>query len=243
MAKISVACLSVMVSLCLGSLAVGATLFEDDFNDGDGKWTLLPGAGDVSIQRTGTPEFGPNAMVLSITKGDAVAFADLPAFSDGFIEVLWRDREIADGGVDDRDADGPVFFRAQGEAFAHTYLVEHDIDIGFHFDVLSDGGGGMDPEDLIAGRRSRGRWAWIKVRAEASLLQAKVWEVGEREPREWTIELNDRSFVEGLVGLRAWSGTAEVAFIRVSDLHGPTPFSVDPSNKLAMTWAGLRTRL
>jgi hypothetical protein len=55
------------------------------------------------------------------------------------------------------------------------------------------------------------------------------------------LEIKDGAFKSGAVGLRAWSGTAEVAFFRVSDLDGPDPLAVEPQQgKLATRWGALK---
>lgn len=221
----------------VSSFAAAKTLFQDDFSKGDTKWELMPGAGKITIVETKAPQYGPKAMLLESPSGNTIAFAKgVENLADGIVEVFWRDKEIAEGAVPDRDADGPVFFRAQGKAFTQCYLVEFDVDTGFHFDIVDAGG------VRGAGPKSAGQWNWIKIRFEGANLRAKVWDHGTKEPPTWTLELEDKTFAAGFVGLRAWSGTAEVAFFRVSDLGGPDPFlAVEPAAKLPLIWGMLKT--
>ena len=87
---------------------------------------------------------------------------------------------------------------------------------------------------------SSGDWTWIKARFEGPSLKVKIWFADEDEPDAWNLEAEDASFVEGTVGLRCWSGTAHIAYVRVSDLEGPTPKAVEAQDKLTTTWGEIK---
>jgi hypothetical protein len=138
------------------------TLFEDNFSQGGQKWDLVDNGGKISLQKGSPPEYGPDVLVLESPAGiNVLAFIKegFDDFEDGIIEVLWRDKEIAEGAVADRDADGPLIFRVQGPpGFVSLYLIEYDVDAGFHFDIV--GGAGVQG----AGPKNEGKWNWVKAR-------------------------------------------------------------------------------
>ena len=225
--------LVLMFSLCV--FAGAKTLFEDDFSKGTDKWELIPGAGKIEIGKGSPPEFGPNVLLASSPSGDTLAFVKDFTFTDGIIDLLWRDKEIGEGGVDDKDADGPLIARMQAKDLNNGCLVEFDKGDGLHFDIL--GGAGVLPP---RGPQSEGKWNWLRWRLEGDLLQAKFWEPGKEEPKDWVIEAKDSSYESGFVGLRAWSGTVEAAYYRISDLDGPTPFAVELQDKISTVWGRIK---
>jgi len=147
-------------------------------------------------------------------------------FTDGIIEVLWKDANLPE------DADGPLLARIQ--AAEAWYLLEVDTDTGLHFDVV--GGGGV----VGAGQMSTGEWTWMKWRLEGTLLKAKAWPAGQDEPGVWELEIEDATYESGGVGFRCWSGIVEAAYYRVTDLDGPSDVAVEPESVLATTWGGIK---
>lgn len=220
----------------LGQAVEAKTLFEDAFDTGAGKWHLVDNGGKISVGKGEPPEYGPNVLLMESPEGiNVLAFIKegFDEFKDGIIEVLWRDKEIAEGAIADRDTDGPLIFRVQGQNWGALYLIEFDLDTGFHFDVV--GGRGV----VGGGPKSQGEWQWIKARVEGQNFRAKAWTASQDEPADWMLEMEDATFESGSVGLRAWSGTAEVALFRVSDLDGPN-VAVDLQQKLTSIWGRLK---
>jgi hypothetical protein len=170
----SVLLLFVFVSfVSLFSIARAATLFEDDFTQGLDNWELTLGGGIIETGNSDPPEYGPKVLIMDQAAGvNTLAFVKDLEFTDGIIEILWKDANLPE------DADGPLIARKQpaGEAW---YLLELDTDTGFHFDVV--GGAGV----IGAGQMSTGEWTWLKWRLEGNLLQAKAWLASENEPDAW----------------------------------------------------------
>ncbi|MBM3237647.1 hypothetical protein FJZ31_15260 [Candidatus Poribacteria bacterium] len=219
--------------LCV--LASAKTLFEDNFKKGTDNWELIPGQGKIEIGKGSPPEYGPNVFLASSPGGtDTLAFVKDFTFTDGIIDVLWRDKEIAEGGVDDREADGPLITRMQAKDLTKGCLVEFDKGDGLHFDIL--GGSGVLPP---RGPQSGGKWNWLRWRLEGDLLQVKFWEPGKNEPKVWVIEVKDTTYKSGFVGLRAWSVTVEAAYYRISDLDGPS-FAVEFQDKAPIVWGRIK---
>lgn len=233
--KMLIFILLIAVSVLFASTIRAKTLFEDDFSKGTDKWELFPGQGEITIEKGSPPEYGPNVLLVSSPSGNTLAFVKDFTFTDGIIDLLWRDKEIAEGEVADRDTDGPLMARMQALDFNSGCLLEFDKGDGLHFDIL--GGAGVLPP---RGPETEGKWNWLRWRLEGNLLQAKFWEPGQEEPEDWVIEAEDASYKEGFVGLRTWSGTAEVAYYRVSDLDGPS-LSVEPQEKTTTIWARIKT--
>jgi hypothetical protein len=212
----------------LSSIARAATLFEDDFTQGLDNWELTLAGGTIEIGNGDPPEYGPKVLIMDQAAGsNTLAFVKDLEFTDGIIEVLWRDANLPE------DADGPLIARKQpaGEAW---YLLELDTDTGFHFDVV--GGGGVQG----AGQMSTGEWTWLKWRLEGPLLKAKAWLASEDEPNAWELEIEDDTYQSGAVGLRDWSGIAEIAYYRVTDLDGPSSIAVESQRKLTGTWGKIK---
>jgi hypothetical protein len=233
-----------LVWLFVASLAPAKTLYEDTFASGKLDRYLLAGAHakEVSIKKTNPPEFGPNVLdmpelphvdnTLAVVKG--------LEFKNGIIEVLWRDTALPE------DADGPLFFRGQladpnnaATAFQNCYLVELDTDTGLHVAIIAGGNENIPPA-FTAAPRSTGEWTWIKVRADGPAIKVKSWLAKEKEPSAWNIESEDKTYASGVVGLRSWSGTAQVAYLAVADLDGPSPRAVSSVGKASLTWGDLK---
>ena len=246
-----------LTSVCLVAWSISAsakTLFEDDFSSGDLDGYLIGGthAGNVEIVESNPPENGPQTLFMPELPHEdnlIVAIRDL-VITDAIVEILWSDADLPE------DADGPLFVRAQipdGEdpndpafdpapLFDNSYLVELDTDTGLHIDIITAGNGNI--EDFFVGAMlSSVDWTWIKMQVDGPRLKLKAWLAADPEPAEWNIEGEDESWQEGMVGFRSWSGTVEVAYVRVTDLDGPGggTKAVDPGGKLATTWGGLRT--
>ncbi|MFC1715432.1 hypothetical protein ACFL6S_17315 [Candidatus Poribacteria bacterium] len=94
----------------------------------------------------------------------------------------------------------------------------------------------------VAAIRTSEDWTWLKFMLEGPNLRVKVWNANAKEPDNWDIDYEDAAHLwkEGPVGIRVRSGTALVAFYRVSDLEGADPKSVDPQEKLASRWAEIK---
>lgn len=224
-------------------LSEGKTLFETDFNEGfdEAKWVIV-GNPKVEVKDDNSaPQYGPK--VLSVDNDASIMGIYLKDFdfADGIIEVLWKDVEVL--GNPDRDVDGPLFARANIEESAKNrmwvgYVMELDADSGFHVNV---GDGKQAPVlDSVPDIRSKGEWNWIKWKLDGALLQLKTWNPDEKEPEEWMLEAEDKTYKSGEVGIQVWSGHAHIAFFRVTDLEGPS--SVDPESKLSTTWACVKLR-
>lgn len=236
--------------ILLSSVAAQAKiLFEDDFSSGNlDRYILTWGAKkekdiakNTKIVKSDPPEHGPNVLSMDEQPHDTNLLAIIKdlEFSDGFIQLLWIDAGLPE------DADGPIFFRGQMDpkdpktAFDATILVELDSDTGLHFDII--GGVGVADAAKDPAVKSTPDWTWIKIMAEGKDLKVKSWLAGEDEPKNWTIEFQDGSYDEGVVGFRSWSGIAEIAYIVVSDLGGPEPEAVDAQGKLSTTWGRLKS--
>lgn len=228
--------------LCFCSSFAGAkTLFEDKFNAGMGNWQIVgPPNGEVKIikDNSAPTKYGPDVLFMKepASGSDLMAFVKDLSVTDGFYEVLWKDVGLPE------DTDGPMWFRGQdmqnGPQGGNGYLVELDTDTGLHIGVIKNGTEG--PTFISPGaEKSSGEWTWMKVRFEKDDLKVKIWSANENEPNKWNLEAKDSSFKEGSVGLRCWSGTAHVAYVRVSDLKGPTP--VEPQHRLVITWGNIKS--
>lgn len=234
--------ISLSFLLCLFLYAQAATLFEDDFKGDLSQWDLIPGNGDIKIVKDDPPEHGPEVMEASVASGtNCLAYVKNLTFTDGFIEVLWKDMDWTKDS--NMDSDGPIVFRDQNGDFNNCYLIELDQDTGLHIATITGGNENTPDNAKKPDVKSTDKWTWIKVRAEGFKFQIKVWDAAEKEPDEWTLEYEDqtKAWDSGRVGIRVWSGRAHIAFFRVSDLEGPS-VAVEPNGKLAYTWAGLKTR-
>jgi len=230
----------VFVSLLSVSPAVAKTLFEDKFSAGMGKWEIVgPGEVDIIADNSAPAGYGPDVLFMTeaASGSDLMAFAKDVTVTDGFYELLWKDVGLPE------DTDGPIWFRGQdaqgGPSSGNGYLVELDTDTGLHIGVLKNGTEGPTFTSPAA-EMSSGDWTWMKVRFEGPSIQVKIWLAGEAEPGTWNLEAEDASFAEGTIGLRCWSGTAHMAYIRISDLEGPAPGDVEPQAKLAATWGRIK---
>ena len=227
--------------LALSGLPVFArTLFEDNFSAGMDSWEIVgPGEVDVINDNNAPAGYGPKvlSMIEPASGSDLMAFVKDLIVNDGYYELLWKDAALPE------DTDGPLWFRGQdalaGPQSGNGYLVELDTDTGLHIGVLKNGTEGPTFTSPKA-EMSSGDWTWMKVLFEGPSLKVKIWSAGENEPNVWNLEAEDPSFTEGTIGLRCWSGTAHFAYIRISDLNGPSPQDVEPMDKLAATWSGIK---
>lgn len=230
-----------LISISFLPLSEGKTLFETDFNEGfdESKWVVLGNPKIEVVEDKSAPKYGPK--VLSIDNDASIMgiyVKDL-VFEDGIVEILWKDMEVNQN--PDRDADGPLFARADIEQSVQKkmwvgYVMELDADSGFHVNV---GDGTQAPVlAILPDLRSKGEWNWVKWRLEGKTLQLKTWDPGEKEPEKWMLEAEDDTYSSGEVGIQVWSGKIHVAFFRVTDLDGPSP--VEPKGKLAATWANVK---
>ena len=231
--------LSTLIFLALNAQAT--TLFETDFRDGwdENQWVVV---GQPTIEATDddtAPEFGPQ--ILSIDNDASIMGIYLKEFefTDGIVEVLWKDAEVAQNA--DRDVDGPLFARANIEESADNamwvgYIMELDADSGFHVNV---GDGAQAPVlDAMPELKSSGTWNWIEWRLDGPLLQLKTWDARDDKPEAWMLEAEDTTYPSGQVGIEVWSGLAHIAFFRISDLEGPS--TVEPRGRLASLWSVLK---
>jgi len=230
----------VFVSLLSVSPAVAKTLFEDNFSAGMGKWEIIgPGEADIKTDNSAPAGYGPDVLFMTeaASGSDLMAFARGVVVTDGFYELLWNDVGLPE------DTDGPIWLRGQDEQSGpntgNGYLVELDTDTGLHIGVIKNATEGPTFTSPAA-EMSSGDWTWMKVRFEGPSIQVKIWIAGEAEPGTWNLEAEDASFTEGTIGLRCWSGTAHMAYIRISDLEGPAPGDVEPQAKLAATWGKIK---
>ena len=228
------------------SMVVDAkVLFQDDFSSGDldkyeFSWEDKKPkeiAENAKIINSDSPKHGPKALSMEEQPhvGNLLAMIKDFEFEDGYIEMLWIDADLPE------DADGPLFFRGDlgqkevKDIYGNSILVELDTDTGLHFDVLN--GGGVCAE-CKAGLQSAPEWTWIKVMADGKKLKLKAWLDAETEP-DWMIEIENDQYKKGAVGFRSWSGTAEIAFIKITDLEGGDQ-AVSTQGKLATTWGGIK---
>lgn len=49
-------------------------------------------------------------------------------------------------------------------------------------------------------------WYYVRLRAEGSTISAKIWEEGETEPVEWTLETTDTTYTSGYAGIGNHTG-------------------------------------
>ncbi|RKY03238.1 hypothetical protein DRP77_06650 [Candidatus Poribacteria bacterium] len=221
----------------------GRTLFETDFNEGfdESKWVVLGNPKIEVVEDKTAPRHGPKVLIVDNDASIMGIYVRDLVFEDGIIEILWRDVDVA--GNPDRDADGPLFARADIEQSVQKrmwvgYVMELDADSGFHVNV---GDGVQAP--VLAIRpdlRTTGEWNWIKWRLEGELLQLKTWDADEPEPEEWMLEARDNTYSSGEVGIQVWSGKIHVAFFRVTDLEGPHPVGL--KGMLPILWSELKER-
>ena len=244
--------LFLLSALFLGLVTVNHAkiLFEDDFSSGKlDKYDIAWGdkkpkeiAKFVKIVKSDPPKHGPDAFSLQEEPhaGNLVAMIKDVVFEDGFIEMLWIDAGLPE------DADGPLFFRGDlgqkevSKIYDHSILVELDTDTGLHFDFLN--GGGVCENCKKPNIKSTPDWTWIKVKAEGKKLSLKAWVDGENEPN-WQIEAENDQYKKGAVGFRAWSGIAEIAYIKITDLDGDAggkEQSVESDGKFTTVWGGIK---
>ncbi|HIE28481.1 TPA: hypothetical protein EYP66_14470 [Candidatus Poribacteria bacterium] len=210
------------------SIPNAETLFEDDFSAGTTKWEIFAGNGSVDLKESNPPKYGPKVLSIRSVDKNAVAFIKDFSFTDGIIEVLWKDAELPA-----EDADGPLFARVQAPEHANGYFGELDTDPGLHIGMLQKG----IEKVLAKGSKliSTADWAWMKFQLDGNQLKIKSWLAFDNEPAQWMVELKDDKYQSGKVGIRVHSGTALIAFLRVTDLQGPG-FHLVPNAFLTMSW-------
>jgi hypothetical protein len=217
-----------LATVLIYSTAEAVTLFEDDFSGDLGDWELTLGGGTIEIGSSDPPEYGPKVLIMNQASAvNTLAVVKDLEFTDGIIEILWRDANLPE------DVDGPLIARKQ-PAGENWYLLELDTDTGLHFDIV--GGAGV----IGAGQMSTGEWTWIKWRLEGAILQARAWLAGDAEPGDWELEIEDATYTSGGVGLRCYSGVMEAAYYRVTDLDGPGGIAVEPEDRLTTTWGEIK---
>lgn len=253
--------LPMLLSFILALPIQAKTLIEDEFVNLDNLTKPIDEAGNGNVEvevenDSSAPAHGPEVLSLN---GDCAVYFKNFEFTDGVIEALWKDVETwEDPGA--ADADGVLIARAQDIVSnkstpipegGGTYWVEHDTDGGFQFkksiplDVLPPEG---DEETFVklndghftTGDWNKTGWIWVKWQLDGPHLLAKYWSTAESEPSEWTIEATDDTYTKGFAGLGVWSGHAHIAYIRISDLAGPT--AVDKADKLSTTWGSIKTK-
>jgi hypothetical protein len=234
--------ISIIITLSFGlSVLAGAkTLYETDFSKGDDDWDLIAKGGKIKLDKDNTaPVHGPDALIMD----DTAASSDTPTlayiknfiFKDGIIHILWKDGRLPE------DTDGPITARAQDEDFQQSYDFELDTDTGLHIETGSAANNdAVINATKVVGLNSTGDWTWIKVRLEGNHIQVKTWLASKKEPDAWQIDWIDldSTYMEGNVGLRAWSGQLICAYYLVTDLAGYSP--VNRQGKLSVIWGELK---
>jgi hypothetical protein len=151
----------------------------------------------------------------------------------------------------DRSRAGVGFWLDPGDNYCgYTTLIHNSLTVG-NFQFLNDARGWHGTIiDFDTG--GQGKWFWMRaeIDANAKSMNGKVW-VGklEDEPNGWMIE-TDYTTYGGLrnptrwVGLNGGAGTGS-GFSKMSfddwyvyDANGPV--AVDPQQKLAVTWSGIK---
>lgn len=233
-AKDSLGILLVVLLLSSFGLLWAKTLVEFDFERKDelNKWEFLE-PDRVELKKSDPPEYGPGVLVIKDTATDnrSVGFVKDFKLKDGIIEVLWKDAALPE------DTDGPLLAKCVEYSYNNGYLLELDTDAGLHLCTITAGN-----ESQIAGpgQMSDDKWKWIKWRFEGKNMKVKAWPAGEKEPDKWELDVDDDTYEEGYVGFRVWSGTAEIAFYRVTDLEGPS-VAVELREKLATAWGKIKS--
>lgn len=220
-------------------------LFVDDFDEGLDNWTHV-GDGEIDIIEDKTaPSFGPEVLKLeNETASNCIAYLENFVLTNGVITYLLKDVDPHRNG--DFDADGPGFARLSQEkdqiniatAFPTGYIIEVDLDGGFHI-LWGDNGNG-DNLALDAGISTTDKWTWVKFSLIGNELKGKTWLAGKEEPNVWQLETKDDRYSEGAVAMRVWSGAMHIAHIHISDRDEPY-ISVQPrTGKLSVNWGLLK---
>jgi len=230
----------ILLTFGLSVIADAKTLYETDFSKGTNDWDLIAKGGKITLDKDKTaPAHGPDVLIMDDTTASndnpTLAYIKGFIFKDGIIQVLWKDGRLPE------DTDGPITARAQNEDFTQSYDFELDTDTGLHIET----GNAANNQTVIDATKqpklmSTGEWTWMKVRLEGNHIQVKTWLVSEKEPDSWQIDWidADSTYMEGNVGLRAWSGKCICAYYLVTDLAGYT--SVEQKDKLSTTWGELK---
>lgn len=239
-----IAFMGIVITLFFGlSTFVGAkTLYETKFSNGAKDWNLMAGGGKIELAKDNTaPVHGPDVLImddtLAVATTPTIAYIKDLIFTDGIIQVLWKDGRLPE------DTDGPISARAQDETFPLSYDIELDTDTGLHI----EGGDSPNNQAIIDATKqpdlmSTGEWTWIKARFEGNHIQVKSWLASKSEPDKWQIDWVDpfSTYMQGNVGLRAWSGQLICAYYLVTDLEG---YSVQVQDKLSTRWGELKREL
>lgn len=236
--KIGFICVAIVLSFGLSVFVSAKTIYETNFSRGANDWDLMAGGGKIELSKDNSaPAHGPDVLIMDDTLANAatptVAYIKDLIFTDGIIQVLWRDGRLPE------DTDGPISARAQNKTFPQSYDLELDTDTGLHIET----GDAANNQAVIDATKqpnlmSSGKWTWMKARFEGNHIQIKTWLATDKEP-DWQINWidNDSTYMEGNVGLRAWSGQLICAYYLVTDLEG---YSVDGRGKLSTIWGGLK---
>jgi len=214
-----------------------SVLLEDQFQSLE-NWVIVksesdagdPARAEIVTPNSLPPGFGP--LVLELHGKFLELFAKNLVVSDCVIELLWRDVDPVKA-----DADGPLFARAQLPPGARLnlplptgdglYWLEHDSDTGFQLKLQQN----YNQEKVLAqlnlthqttGDWNRTGWIWEKWLLHGNQLKATYWPADGFDPG-WLIEIEDSSFRFGGVGFRIWSGHAQIAFIRITELPDTQP--------------------
>ena len=192
--------------------------FFDDFHDGTlDKWKYLTGA-SVVTDNTQPSQFGAYAMDLNASTGSGYAKCNTDLMQDAAIRVLMKD--LGTGPSGSPDADGVVGLRGSDSNTYDGILVEHDTDMGFHFDI---GAVGIVPGDYI----TFDVWEWQEFAAYGTIPshhQAKHWVHGDIEPSTYSLSATSVSVITpGLPFLRVYSGQAHISAVVVRKYISPEP--------------------
>lgn len=226
-----------LIIIALFQNSRSSVLLEDRFQSLE-NWVIVKSesdAGDparVEIVRPEVPPpaFGPT--VLELRGKILELFAKNLVVSDCMIELLWRDVDPVKA-----DADGPLFARAQRPPDAGLnlplptgdglYWLEHDSDAGFQLKLQQN----YNQEKVLAmlnhnhkttGDWNHAGWIWEKWLLQGNQLKATYWPSDGIDPG-WLLEIEDSTFRFGGVGFRIWSGHAQIAFIRITELPDARP--------------------
>lgn len=218
------------------------TLFFDDFGD-----SMI----DEAFQFTGqNPEFVEGNGVLS-QKAEVVGDACYAVIADKeYPEVLTIEAKLRvdqwESGAYARTGVGVRVSVDTGEGIAFLFsdhrVAQPQTGVAFLDDHVAWG-----PLENYEWEIDTWYWFQLHIDRQGDLF-AKIWQDGEAEPEDWMWEIASFGVArtEGYPGLNASSGSGggvslpSFDSVEVWDEGGPTLKAVEPSGKLAVTWASIK---